>query len=396
MTVLIVSKSSLVIEPLKQQCIQQIIDRNTVAKGRGKGQYMREAFGCWVGCHRKHGTKSRQQDTSTDSGNYTTQAVDLQISESQHTEQSEPNYDTHLLETTIDSNTTPTSTNMCHRGGEIDALLNAELLKTKDMLNRLSYLRLCLTGKTSGSDKPRHPVLQMLASHKSPVLKDPKKKVTPLLIPYGRFSKVIIYYLASKNNIHRRPDSAVHHTGDDFILGNLKFVPKVKQSKPAPAPTKKPSKHKLPQKIRKGKPTFQLVDEDDEAQQESIPQEEGDDPDLDLAKKMSFWTHQRKGKGEGDDADMERAIKLSLDPAFLPQGQAPVGGLGIQYLKQLPNCLKYNTGQAFLYHPKKAHEALAGPDPEPSKNTRLYHSGKLHVSLAGPNPEHMDDEFLAR
>ncbi|GKD83390.1 hypothetical protein Tco_1350229, partial [Tanacetum coccineum] len=28
------------------------------------------------------------------------------------------------------------------------------------------------------------------------------------------------------NNIHRRPDSAVHHTGDDYILGNLKFVPK--------------------------------------------------------------------------------------------------------------------------------------------------------------------------
>ncbi|GJS55916.1 hypothetical protein Tco_0629278 [Tanacetum coccineum] len=39
--------------------------------------------------------------------------------EQQHTEQSEPSYDTHLLET-IDSNTTPTSTNMCHRGGEID------------------------------------------------------------------------------------------------------------------------------------------------------------------------------------------------------------------------------------------------------------------------------------
>ncbi|GKC39700.1 hypothetical protein Tco_1052084 [Tanacetum coccineum] len=38
------------------------------------------------------------------------------------------------------------------------------------------------------------------------------KKVTPLFIPYGRFSKVIIYYLASNNNIHRRPDSAVHHT----------------------------------------------------------------------------------------------------------------------------------------------------------------------------------------
>ncbi|GJU19140.1 retrovirus-related pol polyprotein from transposon TNT 1-94 [Tanacetum coccineum] len=109
----------------------------------------------------------------------------------------------------------------------------------------LSLINQCLTGKTSGSDKPRHPVLQMLwgivtqtnvdhaellweeftqgiqtffshkASHKAS-LKNPKKKVTPLLIPYGRFSKVIIYYLASNNNIHRRPDSAVHHTGDDL------------------------------------------------------------------------------------------------------------------------------------------------------------------------------------
>ncbi|GKB16710.1 hypothetical protein Tco_0850633, partial [Tanacetum coccineum] len=59
------------------------------------------------------------------------------------------------------------------------------------------------------------------------ILRDcPKKKVTPLLILYGWFSKVIIYYLASNNNIHRRPDSAVHHTGDDYVLGNLKFVPK--------------------------------------------------------------------------------------------------------------------------------------------------------------------------
>ncbi|GJR07678.1 hypothetical protein Tco_0790330 [Tanacetum coccineum] len=238
--------------------------------------------------------------------------------------------------------------------------------------------------------------IQTFFSHKAShnaSLKNPKKKVTPLLIPYGRFSKVIIYYLASNNNIHRRPGSAVHHTGDDYVLGNLKFVPKgesvevfgmaipdpliteaiqqssyypkylemvakntkkthqesvsvqsatkratpkkpttttpVKQSKPAPPPTKKPSKRKLPHKVRKGKPTFQLIDEDDEAQQESIPQEEGDDPDLELAKKMSLEAHQEKGEGEGDDADMERAIKLILDPAFLPQGRAPVGGVTV-------------------------------------------------------------------
>ncbi|GJX93048.1 hypothetical protein Tco_0347634 [Tanacetum coccineum] len=452
----------------------------------------------------------------------------------------------------------------------------------------LTLINQCLTGKTSGSDKPRHPVLQMLwgivtqtnvdhaellweeftqgiqtffshkASHKAS-LKNPKKKVTPLLIPYGRFSKVIIYYLARNNNIHRRPESAVHHTGDDFILGNLKFVPKgetvevfgmaipdpliteaiqqssyypkylemvaqntkktpqesasvqpttksatpkkpttttpVKQSKPAPPPTKKPSKRKLPQKVRKGKPTFQLVDEDDEAQQESIPQEEGDDPDLELAKKMSLEALQEKREGEGDDADMERAIKLSLDPSFLPQGQAPVGGVTIRdpvsvseatpklhevvgkgkavvTEEQVAHSLidlskkKRTTDQFILVRrdqtphdsttgpssqpeddtsekvihessstsdserteseteaaapkgdkdqdevytstvtsgvsilvsdPEKAHEALAGPDPEPMKEDQTgSDSGKLHVSLAGPNPEHMDDEFLA-
>ncbi|GKB58262.1 hypothetical protein Tco_0914448 [Tanacetum coccineum] len=444
----------------------------------------------------------------------------------------------------------------------------------------------CLTGKTSGSDKPRHPVLQMLwgivtqtnvdhaeliweeftqgiqtffshkASHKAS-LKNPKKKVSPLLIPYGRFSKVIIYYLARNNNIHRRPDSAVHHTGDDYVLGNLKFVPKgesvevfgmaipdpliteaiqrssyypmylkmvaenskktpresasmhpatkratpkkpttttpVKQTKPAPPPSKKPSKRKLPQKVRKGKPAFQLVDEEDEAQQESIPQREDDDPDLELAKKLSLETPQEKREGEGDDADLERAIKLSLDPAFLPHSRAPVGGVMIRdpvsettsklhevvgkgkavvTEEQVAHSLvdlskkKRTTDQFILIRrdqtppdsttgpssqpdddtsdkeihessstsdsertesetetaapkddkdqgevdsstvtsgvsipvsdPVKAHEALAGPDPEPMKEDQTgSDSGKLHVSLAGPNPEHMDDEFLA-
>ncbi|GJS49814.1 hypothetical protein Tco_0599935 [Tanacetum coccineum] len=337
----------------------------------------------------------------------------------------------------------------------------------------LTLVNQCLTGKTYGSEKPRHPVLQMLwgiipqtnvdhaellweeftqgiqtffshkASHKAS-LKDPKKKVTPLLIPYRRFSKVIIYYFASNNNIHRRPDSVVHHTGDDFILGNLKFVPKgetvkvfgmaipdpliteviqqssyypkylemvakntkktpqesanvqpatkralpkkpttttlVKQSKPSPTPTKKPSKHKLPQKVRKGKPTFQLVDEDDEAQQESIPQEEGDDPDLELAKKMSLEAHQEKGEGE---------------EAAAPKGDKDQGEVDSSRVTSGVSIPVSTQGQAGS-DPEKAHEALAGPDPEPMQEDQTgSNSGKAHVSLAGPNPEHMDDEFLA-
>ncbi|GJZ34703.1 hypothetical protein Tco_0580520, partial [Tanacetum coccineum] len=48
---------------------------------------------------------------------------DTLVNEQQHSVQSEPIYDTHLLEK-VDRNTIPDSTNMCHRGGEIEQ--NAE------------------------------------------------------------------------------------------------------------------------------------------------------------------------------------------------------------------------------------------------------------------------------
>ncbi|GJZ95659.1 hypothetical protein Tco_0667993 [Tanacetum coccineum] len=330
----------------------------------------------------------------------------------------------------------------------------------------LSLINQCLTGKTSGSDKPRHPVLQMLwgivtktnidhaellweeftqgiqtffshkASHKAS-LKDPKKKAVPLLIPYGRFTKMIIYYLGSTSNVHRRPESPRHLPGDDFLLGNLKFIPKgetdevfgmaipkpliteaiqqssyypkylemvakntkktpqesaskqsehgtkrappkkptpVKPTKPTPvkqtkppssklpkSPKKKPSKITPSRKVRKGKPS--LVDEEDEAQQEPKPQGEGDDPALELAKKLSLDAHQEKGEGEseGVDADLERAIKISLDPSFLPQRQASVGGVAIrecvaEEIQRLPDVK--GKGKAIVTEEQAAHSLI--------------------------------------
>ncbi|GJU83712.1 hypothetical protein Tco_1286077 [Tanacetum coccineum] len=122
-----------------------------------------------------------------------------------------------------------------------------------DFVNQLGYPE--PVEFTSSGDKPRHPVLQMLwgivtqtnvdhaellweeftqgiqtffshkASHKAS-LKDPKKKAVPLLIPYGRFTKMIIYYLGSTSDVHKRPESPCHLPGDDFRLGNLKFISK--------------------------------------------------------------------------------------------------------------------------------------------------------------------------
>ncbi|GKB93866.1 hypothetical protein Tco_0980003, partial [Tanacetum coccineum] len=40
------------------------------------------------------------------------------------------------------------------------------------------------------------------------------------------FTKLIICYLGARHNIHKRPQSPLHITTDDYTLGNLKFVPK--------------------------------------------------------------------------------------------------------------------------------------------------------------------------
>ncbi|GKA47491.1 hypothetical protein Tco_0740374 [Tanacetum coccineum] len=89
----------------------------------------------------------------------------------------------------------------------------------------------------------------------------------------------------------KQPDPATKHAPPKEPTTTTPVKPtKPPSSKQPKSPTKKP----VPQKVRKGKPSFQLVDENDEAQQESVPQ------------------------GESDD------------PSFLPQGQAPVGGVTIR------------------------------------------------------------------
>nr|GEW79945.1 hypothetical protein [Tanacetum cinerariifolium] len=140
----------------------------------------------------------------------------------------------------------------------------------------------------------------------------PTKKSTPHVIPYCRFTKLIIYYLGSKHNIHRRPESQVHVTRDDFPLGNLKFVLKdekatpAKQTKPVkekttkPPPKKKIHKGKVA-KFQKGKSPLQLVDEDEEAQLEPEPLVKDEKYDL-----------QRVVKGKGKAIAIDELAALSL------------------------------------------------------------------------------------
>ncbi|GKC82208.1 hypothetical protein Tco_1137925, partial [Tanacetum coccineum] len=76
-------------------------------------------------------------------------------------------------------------------------------------------------------------------------LNTPIKKSTPRVISYYQFTKLIIYYLGSRYNIHRR--HAIHVTGDDFLLGNLKFVPKGEKDELVDEPDKEPQPAPEPQ-----------------------------------------------------------------------------------------------------------------------------------------------------
>ncbi|GJR60373.1 hypothetical protein Tco_1502535 [Tanacetum coccineum] len=335
----------------------------------------------------------------------------------------------------------------------------------------LSMINQCLTGKTLGHDRPRYPVLQMLwgiitsfnvdyaeliweefvqaihtfltdkANLGSPTKKGKKDKAH--VIPYCRFTKLIICHLGRTNNIHQRSTSSFHLAEEDLRLGNLKFVPKgeedehdqkvaaekegkkkstiTKQSKPKPAieksskpapapkpkvtkeksskastakpPKPKPAKEKSTKatplqkagkgkvaKVRTVKSSFQLVDEPDKEPAYSEPEPE----------------HQ----GEGEEFDMERAIQMSLE-SFQAQCQAHVGEteeLGEDVDKQEnveEKTVELDQDQDGS-DPGETHESQpppeqalmdedqAGPDP-----------GISRVALARPDLEPTHDKFMA-
>nr|GEW38776.1 hypothetical protein [Tanacetum cinerariifolium] len=118
----------------------------------------------------------------------------------------------------------------------------------------LTITNLCLTGKTSGFERPRAPVLQILwgivtrtnidyveriweeftqsihtfiedkrnlSRHTSG-----KKRATLIVIPSIRFTKLIIHHLQRKHRFHARLDSSLHLSNEEPVLGYLKFSAK--------------------------------------------------------------------------------------------------------------------------------------------------------------------------
>ncbi|GJV46873.1 retrovirus-related pol polyprotein from transposon TNT 1-94 [Tanacetum coccineum] len=117
-----------------------------------------------------------------------------------------------------------------------------------------TIINLCLTGKTSGFERPRALMLQILWGVVNRARIDyaermweeftqsihtfiddknklahhtrGKKKATIIVIPSVRFSKLIIHHLQSKHKFHPRPSSPHHLPNEESVLAYLKFSAK--------------------------------------------------------------------------------------------------------------------------------------------------------------------------
>ncbi|GJQ93362.1 hypothetical protein Tco_0004501 [Tanacetum coccineum] len=150
-----------------------------------------------------------------------------------------------------------------------------------------TIINLCLTGKTSGFERPKAPVLQILwgvinrahidyaermweeftqsihtfTEDKKNLAQQTqgKKKATLIVIPSVRFTKLIIFHLQHKHNFHPRPVSPLYLPTDEPRDGDKKRKP-VSETSEAPPPAKRPKTRKVIKK-RTLKSSQQLVDE---------------------------------------------------------------------------------------------------------------------------------------
>ncbi|GJX20493.1 hypothetical protein Tco_0223170, partial [Tanacetum coccineum] len=233
------------------------------------------------------------------------------------------------------------------------------------------------------------------------------RKDKPHVIPYCRFTKLIICHLGRIHNVHQRSASPFHLAEEDLRLGNLKFVPKgekdehdqkvaaqkegmkksasTKQSKPKPAieksskpepapkpkvtkekyskastakpPKPKPAKEKSTKasttgkgkvvKVCNVKSNFQLVDEHDE--------------------EPAHFEPELEQEGAGEEHDMERVIQMieGKGKAIVTEEQAA------QSLLALHTPKRRSTTDQFIFQRRTpaTEEVSTGPSTQPQDDT---------------------------
>nr|GEU44863.1 monodehydroascorbate reductase [Tanacetum cinerariifolium] len=212
----------------------------------------------------------------------------------------------------------------------------------------LSLINQCLTGKTSGSDKPRHPVLQML------------------------------WGIVTRTNVDH-----AELLWEEFVQGIQTLFSH--KDKTLQAYFLKESS--------KGKPSLKLVDEEEEVQHEPEPQDEVTYADLERALKMSLDLSQPQGQVEDEATDLERALKMSLD-SFEAQSQRHVKEWQIhervtEEIKKLMDVA--GKGKAIVTEEQAAHLLLDLHKSKKKSTTKQFILQRRDHTTTGPSSQPQDE-----
>ncbi|GJW47350.1 hypothetical protein Tco_0078996 [Tanacetum coccineum] len=197
----------------------------------------------------RSGTKSDKHDTSSSSGTYITHAVDADIRL--------VNDQVSFAE--VDSNTTHDSTNMSHRGGEIDQdaeqyqvkspLLNAELFKTKEMIEKETYNELSHRLQNTANGSTLNPKRTSQTSRSFPTAKS--SCVTITVVPNADHSRNSSSFSDSKHFFCSTCHKCVFNANHDACI--TKLLNEVNSRKVKPHKTKN-SNEPVEQKSHTQKP----------------------------------------------------------------------------------------------------------------------------------------------
>ncbi|GKC46556.1 hypothetical protein Tco_1064278 [Tanacetum coccineum] len=252
----------------------------------------------------------------------------------------------------------------------------------------LSMINQCLTGKTSGSDRPRHPAIKTFFTDTAN-LKVPNKKPKPYVIPYCQFTKLIICYLGGELDEVFEMDITKDLITD--VICNSEYYQKYLdmasrkprqaatvideeggKKKAPPAVKKKPSKPTPSKKIRKGKRSDHLVDEaDEEPLAVSEPQVEDDEYNLQKGIQMTLETFQAPVGGVAIHKPNSGIIQKLLEvegkgKGIISDEQAAQSLLDLQKPK------KKNTTDQYIFHRRTPATQDASTD------TKIFNDDKEH------------------
>ncbi|GJW56917.1 retrovirus-related pol polyprotein from transposon TNT 1-94 [Tanacetum coccineum] len=256
------------------------------------------------------------------------------------------------------------------------------------------------------------------------------KKTKPHVIPYCRFTKLIICHLGRTHNIHQR-NAPYYNAYMEMVAKHDKKItaekrgkkksaskadqskkpttakqtkpipskqskltpatkPKVTPKKPSePSPAKHPKRGKV-EKVRKGKSPLKLIDEDEEGKAIATDEQ---------AAQSLLALHTLKRRSITDQFIFQRRTPATEDASIGPSAQ-PQDDASANIVRRSSSLADAETGadtnittstantEVLYAEDVQEHEHMdedqAGPNPRQS-----------HEALAGPNPEPMHDDFIA-